>query len=672
MLISVGLVTAVAARTAASAPVALAASAVLVSLPTPLPVPDGTDVSSANGSSINWAGVAGSMRFAAVKATEGDYYTDPDYSADVTKAAAAGLYVMPYVFANPYPGNGTGTAQADYAWNKEIGKVTDPAYRSSARMLPVAVDLEPDPYAAQEKNGNQCYDLSPASMVTWIRDFISAAKADSGKTPVIYTTTAWWDACTADSKAFSEDPLWIASYGVTVPAIPSAWASLALWQYSQSGTVSGMSGAADLDSLGPTQAGPLNTAIPAEQVQTLTSLSSGATATGYRQSGLPPGVSMSSSGQIAGKPAAAGQYTVTITSPAGAVPPSMSFTWDVYGVITLAVASRSSAAGTPIWLKVPVSGPDRNAGAVPALSATGLPPGLSMTSAGVITGWASRPGRYEVAITAADALGGTGRTSFTWTVTAAAATGPAGPVRQAGGSGKCLNDPGGRVANGTRLNLWTCTGRPDQRWTSVQDGTLRTGGKCLATVGDRTASGAGLALAACDAADGAQHWVAGTDGQLVNPQSGMCLDVPVARAVNGTQPVIEPCARSAGQPNERWLRPAAAVTSGEPGKCLAVSRTAVVLAACANVAAQRWQPQPDGTVRVNGKCLVEGGATARSPLSAGPCSGAAGTWALIWAGPIATELVSAASGLCVSVPAAGTRLVIAPCASAPATTWRVG
>jgi GH25 family lysozyme M1 (1,4-beta-N-acetylmuramidase) len=221
VLISVGLVIAIAVRTAASAPAALAAStAALVSLPASLPVPDGTDVSSANGSSINLAGVAGSMRFAAVKATEGDYYTDPDYSTDVTKAAAAGLYVMPYVFANPYPGNGTGTAQADYAWNKEIGKVTDPAYRSSARMLPVAVDLEPDPYAAQEKNGNQCYDLSPASMVTWIGDFISAAKADSGKIPVIYTTTAWWDACTADSKAFSGDPLWIASYGVTVPAIP--------------------------------------------------------------------------------------------------------------------------------------------------------------------------------------------------------------------------------------------------------------------------------------------------------------------------------------------------------------------------------------------------------------------------------------------------------------------
>ena len=172
--------------------------------------------------------------------------------------------------------------------------------------------------------------------------------------------------------------------------------------------------------------------------------------------------------------------------------------------------------------------------------------------------------------------------------------------------------------------------------------------------------------------NGAQLWQAATDGQLVNPQSGKCLDVPAASAANGTPPVIEPCANSTSQPNQHWLRPAAAIASGQPGKCVAASGTAVVLATCANTTAQHWQQQPDGTVALNGKCMLEGGTTVRSKLSVGSCSGAAATkWKLVSAGPIATELVNTASGLCASVPATGTRLVIAACANTPETTWRV-
>lgn len=673
LIIVAGLTLAVAAQTAVRDPAALAAateSAV-----------QGTDVSSLNGSTINWADVAGSDRFVAIKATEGNYYTDPDYQADVTNAAAAGLYVMPYVFANPYgssvsnpnAGNGSGKVQADYAWAHAISKVTAPAYKSGARMLPVAVDLESDPYVNNEKNSNQCYGLSPSAMVTWIQGFIAEAKTITGKTPVIYTTTSWWNACTGRSAAFSGDPLWIASYGVTVPSIPSAWSNLAFWQYSQSGAVSGISGAADLDSLGPTQTTGVDTAIPAEQIQTLSSLAAQAIPSGYRAAGLPAGLSISTSGRVTGKPTVIGRYTVTVTPPAGAAPSSMAFTWDVHGTIAPSVANRWSTAGTPISLKVTTSGPDQSEGFTPALSAAGLPAGLSMTSAGLITGWLTRPGTFKVTVAAADGLGGTGSASFTWTVKAAADSGTVGQVRQVGGSGKCLNDPGGNTANGTRLNLWTCTGKSNQRWTTVQDGTLRAGGKCLGTVGDSSANGAKLQLVACNSGDGAQHWLAGTDGQLVNPQSGKCLDVPAASAANNTQPVIEPCANSASQPNEHWLRPAAAIASGLPGRCVATSGTAAVLANCANVSSQHWQPHPDGTIRLGGKCMQEGGATVRSTLSIGSCSGAAATkWELVSAGPIATELVNTASGLCASVPAVGTRLVIAACANALATTWRVG
>jgi GH25 family lysozyme M1 (1,4-beta-N-acetylmuramidase) len=670
LILIAGVAAAAAAQAAVHEPAALAATA-------PQSV-QGTDVSSVNGSSINWAGVAGSEGFVAVKATEGNYYTDPDYQADVTEAVAAGLFVMPYVFANPYgwngsnqnSGNGSGNVQADYAWKQAISKVTAPAYASSARMLPVAVDLEPDPYVNSEKNSNQCYGLTPAAMVKWIQSFIGELQKDTGKIPVIYTTTSWWNGCTGDSAVFSADPLWIASYDVSVPSIPAAWSSLAFWQYSQSGGVSGISGAADLDSLGPTQASRVNTAIRAEQIQTLSSLVAQAIPSGYTATGLPAGLSMSASGRVTGTPSVIGQYAVTVTPPAGAAPASMAFTWDVHGTIALPSASRSSTAGTQVWFRVTTSGPDQNIGFAPQLWATGLPAGVSMTAAGVVTGWPTRPGTYKVAVHAADNLGGTGSASFTWTVKAAPDSGSAGPIRQIGGSGKCLDDPAGKTANGTRVDLSTCTGRSSQRWTAVQDGTLRTGGKCLSTVGG--ANGAKLVLWTCNSQQGAQLWQAATDGQLVNPQSGKCLDVPAASAANGTQPVIEPCANSTTAPNEHWLRPAAAIGSDQPGKCVAAAGAAVVVATCANTAAQHWQQQPDGTLRLNGKCMLEGGTTVRSILSVGSCSGAAATkWKLVSAGPIATELVNTASGLCASLPAAGTGLVLAACGNTPETTWHL-
>jgi GH25 family lysozyme M1 (1,4-beta-N-acetylmuramidase) len=417
LILVAGLALAAATQTALRGPAAQATTSTS-------PV-QGTDVSSIQGSSINWAGVAGSERFIAIKATEGNYYADPDYAADVTGAAAAGLYVMPYVFANPYgsnssnvnAGNGWGSVQADYAW-KTIGAAT-PAYKSSPLMLPVAVDLEPDPYVNTETNSNQCYGLAPSAMVTWIQSFITEMKKDSGKTPVIYTSPSWWSACTGNSGAFKTVPLWLASWGVSVPSIPSVWPNLTFWQYSDSGQVSGIGGAVDLDSLGPSQATAVNTAIPAEQIQTLSSLEAQNLPSGYSATGLPPGVSISATGLITGKPSAIGQYSVTVIPPAGAAPASMTFHWDVHGAVTVSNAtSRSSEEGAPVSVAITASGPDQTAGFAPSFSAAGLPPGLTISStSGLITGSPTSSGTFKVTVTAADALGGSGTASFTWTVT---------------------------------------------------------------------------------------------------------------------------------------------------------------------------------------------------------------------------------------------------------------
>ena len=98
----------------------------------------------------------------------------------------------------------------------------------------------------------------------------------------------------------------------------------------------------------------------------------------------------------------------------------MSFPWNVYGSITLTVPAITSVEGKPVSHQVTATGPDQNVGVIPTLTATGLPTGLSMNSAGLITGSPTRSGTFTVTVSASDALGGTGSASFTWTVRKAA------------------------------------------------------------------------------------------------------------------------------------------------------------------------------------------------------------------------------------------------------------
>jgi GH25 family lysozyme M1 (1,4-beta-N-acetylmuramidase) len=644
-------------------------------------------------STINWASVAAAgAQFTGIKVSEGNYYTNPYYAgdaamgeeADAAQALAAGLYVTPYVFANPYnstpTGNGTAVQQADYAVNVITGS-TSPAYTTNDHMLGVTVDLEPNPYG----NSNQCYGLSTSAMVTWISQFLGEIKTKLGtsKTPIIYTTANWWNTCTGSSTAFSGYPLWLASYGVTNPALPAGWSNPTIWQYSASGSVSGISGSVDLDELAPVlQVSQSAKAIGAVKLRTLTSLA-GQADTYSSPTGLPPGLTVASNGQITGTPTTNGSYTVTV--PTSGVPSSMSFTWDVHGTITVtSPGNRTTTAGAPVWLKVPVTDPD-GASYPPTVTGSGLPPGMAINKSGVITGWPTMPGTHTVHVSASDALYGSGSTSFTWTIAAAANTGFTGLVRQVGGTAKCLTDPGAATANGTLLTLSTCTGGTPQAWTTVQDGTIRAQGKCLTVFHSTT-----VELYACAASGSAQQqWRAGTDSELINAQYGTCLYFPNANATNGSKPTLSACQNSTSQTGEHWSRTAANVVSPAPGKCMAASGTAagsaVVLAGCSTVAAERWVTSSDGTIRLGAYCLTEAGTTAGSALTIGTCSGAATTkWNVVSgtgpqepASPIATEIASAnsaSSGMCVSTPVSGSKLSIQACSpttATPANTWHI-
>ncbi len=160
---------------------------------------------------------------------------------------------------------------------------------------------------------------------------------------------------------------------------------------------------------------------------------------------------------------------------------SIGVTWEVGGALSVTPpASQQTAAGNPVLLTVPPASVP--AGQTASYTATGLPPGLTISAAGQIAGWPGRPGSYHVTVIAADRLKDMGEASFTWTVTPVADHGRAGPVRSQVRR-RCLNDPGETAKTGTRIGVVSCDGRDAQRWALAQDGTLRIRGRCLSVIG---------------------------------------------------------------------------------------------------------------------------------------------------------------------------------------------
>jgi len=660
---------------------------------TPLPgAAQGIDVSSHN-DEPSWAALnQGGVSFVAIKATEGDYYVNaattapvkqPGYATEVTDATVAGMYVMPYAFANPYqgdgttahPSNGSGTCQADFAW-QEISSVSSPAYSSSSLMLPVVLDIEQDPYAATEPSSNSCYGLTPSQMVTWIGQFLTEMQNLSQKAPVLYTNPSFWSACTGNSTAFSSYPLWLADWGIASPPALAGWGSPAIWQYTDGATVAGETGAVDADYLTPLEQGStLGGPVTPVQVRTLGTLASPGQAVTWSASGLPAGLQIDpASGVISGIPAKVGSFHVTATAtPSSGTPSTVSFQWDVTAspITITPQASQSTVLGSPRSVQIKATDPNTGASG-PTFSATSLPPGTSISATtGLISGWPSALGRYSVKVTATDGVGASASTSFTWTITAAANSGTVGSVRQNGGSGKCLDDPRSRTASPSVIDLASCTGKPNQSWTAVQDGSIRLLAHCLG------ASGTRVYLYTCNSTPGEQ-WRAGTDGALVSVRYGTCLTGPIRAVANGTVPKLATCTSSTTSPAQHWSRPVAPIVSGVAARCLNVSGTSVTFSTCGNYATQHWTLRPAGTITVqsSGQCLTEL-TTVGSALTQHTCVKGSPNqqWTLAAAGAIAVELKNPHTGLCVSVPSAsspnGSALVLGACSTALTSTWRV-
>jgi GH25 family lysozyme M1 (1,4-beta-N-acetylmuramidase) len=181
----------------------------------------GIDVSGHQGN-VDWNYWWGQgKRFAFVKATEGTSYKNPYFAQQYVGSYNRGFIRGAYHFA--LPDRSSGPTQANFlasnggAWSRDN------------QTLPAALDMEWNPY------GSACYGKSQAGMKAWIKDFHDTYHGRTGRWPVIYTSTSWWNQCVGGGHGFQNTvPLWVARYNSTVGTLPSGWTVWSFWQYSSS------------------------------------------------------------------------------------------------------------------------------------------------------------------------------------------------------------------------------------------------------------------------------------------------------------------------------------------------------------------------------------------------------------------------------------------------------
>ena len=231
-------------------PLALTAALLATSAPAQAaPRPTGVDVSRFQGT-IDWSLVAGSgISFAFVQASRGSGFdctvkpdqcgADPYFLTNRTNAVAAGLRIGFYhrAFAT---GGTLAAARADAVAEADVF-LAQVGSLQSGNLVPV-LDVE-TPFTG----------LDADRLRTWVRVWVKRVAARLGRKPMIYTNASSWGA-TGNTTEFAKAkyPLWVAEWGVSRPSVPASnWAgrSWSVWQYTSSGTVSGISGRVDMNRL---------------------------------------------------------------------------------------------------------------------------------------------------------------------------------------------------------------------------------------------------------------------------------------------------------------------------------------------------------------------------------------------------------------------------------------
>lgn len=181
----------------------------------------GIDISNHNGYVDMAAIKASGIQIVYMKVTEGRTYRDAYFDSNYLMAKAAGLLVGFYHYFHP---NSDIDQQVSNFLSVTAGKTPD---------CKIAIDVE-------ETDGQ-----SASTITSGVITFAQKIKAQTNLDSVIYTYTSF--AIQNLDNRLASYPLWIAQYGVNTPSNNPIWNSWIGFQYTDSGSIPGISGQVDLD-----------------------------------------------------------------------------------------------------------------------------------------------------------------------------------------------------------------------------------------------------------------------------------------------------------------------------------------------------------------------------------------------------------------------------------------
>lgn len=130
---------------------------------------------------------------------------------------------------------------------------------------------------------------------------------------------------------------------------------------------------------------------------------------------LPDGLSINAAGVIVGQPTAIGAFAATVTVTDARASTEVPVLWTISNAPPAITNPGPQQTASFEAVDLQVVGTDPDGGAV-EFSAAGLPPGLTMSTAGRVTGSSSAEGAYTVEISASDDEGETVTVSFAWQI----------------------------------------------------------------------------------------------------------------------------------------------------------------------------------------------------------------------------------------------------------------
>jgi GH25 family lysozyme M1 (1,4-beta-N-acetylmuramidase) len=176
---------------------------------------------------IDWLAVAASgIKGAMVKSSEGVGYIDPLFRRNAVGVPATGMRVGFYHYCRPETLN-TAKAEAEHYLETVAGLPAD---------LPYVLDVEGD--AAK---------LGASKLTDWCCEWLETVEKRSGHPVMVYTGGSFARSFLASKLA--RWPLWIAHYGVDTPMTNGTWDKWAMFQYSDAGSVPGISGRVDMNEM---------------------------------------------------------------------------------------------------------------------------------------------------------------------------------------------------------------------------------------------------------------------------------------------------------------------------------------------------------------------------------------------------------------------------------------